>query len=216
MRNPHGRHLFLSSARSPCFGSAAVGILCDSDGFWLGFWARGFRWAASIFPLHRFCLFGHDPVGSYILNLMVTYLREEPGSVCTSNGYGDLPTVTNSYFWINRAESRVGVGTPHLGRKVQLLSLSVSPFSGSFTKRVKNRTLIALLREGSGALERRRPSTQKTTEDSANHIQAPTLVRCRYQQFTGFANLITKSGSRARVLARLKVVILIHRVPSRM
>ena len=36
--------------------------------------------------------------------------------------YDDLPEVTVS-FWTNHVESRVGVVTPHFGRKMQLLSL---------------------------------------------------------------------------------------------
>ena len=61
--------------------------------------------------------------------------------VHTSNGYGDLPAVTVSWFWINRVESRAGMITPHFGRKMQLLPLSLSlfPISGPFNKRVKTR-----------------------------------------------------------------------------
>ena len=57
--------------------------------------------------------------------------------VRVSNGYGDLPAVTVSYFWANHVESRVGVVTPHFGRQIQLLPLSLFDLSGSFYKRVK-------------------------------------------------------------------------------
>ena len=46
---------------------------------------------------------------------------------CEHVGYGDPPAVTVSCFWTNHAESRVGVITPHFGRKIQLLSLLPRP-----------------------------------------------------------------------------------------
>ena len=64
-----------------------------------------------------------------------------------SNLYGDLPALTVSCFRANYVESRVGVVTPHFGRQMQLLPLSLFPLSGSFNKRVKNNTLVAHLRE---------------------------------------------------------------------
>ena len=58
---------------------------------------------------------------------MVSHLREEPGrvSVQVHVGYGDLPAVTVSRFWTDHVESRVGVVTPHFGRQMHLLSLSL-------------------------------------------------------------------------------------------
>ena len=41
----------------------------------------------------------------------------------------------------------MGVVTPHFERKMKLLPLFIFPFSGSFNERVKNKTLIAHLRE---------------------------------------------------------------------